>query len=64
MVNLNHMNKTKCVYIYDEKSKILITKYDSVKIALEKLKICDHTLRKYALSKLPYKGKIFSYEEL
>lgn len=54
----------KCIYVYDVNSKNLIIKYDSFKVAIEDLKIGKDTLRKYALSNKPFKGKIFSYNEL
>ena len=54
----------KCIYVYDEKSKKLIIKYESFKVAVEDLKMGKDTLRKYALSNKPFRGRIFSYKEL
>ena len=54
----------KCIYVYDKESGVLITKYESFKAAILDLRMGKDTLRKYAISNLPYKGKIFSYKEL
>lgn len=54
----------KCIYVYDETTYNLIMKYDSFLIAVKDLKMGKSTLRKYALSNKPYKGKIYSYKSL
>jgi group I intron endonuclease len=54
----------KCIYVYDENSKQLIHIYESFMEAIKDLKIGKDTLRKYALSNKPFKGKIFSYNKL
>lgn len=54
----------KCIYVYDEKSKELIIKYDAFFLTVKDLKIGQSTLRKYAKSHKPFRGKIFSYDEL
>lgn len=54
----------KCIYVYDETTYNLIVKYDSFLIAVKELKMGKDTLRKYALSNKPYKGKIYSYKSL
>lgn len=59
---LKKLNKN--IYVYDCNSNELIIKYDSFTIAVNDLKISKNTLRKYALSKKPYKEKIFSYDKL